>query len=229
MEYKITDLLAMAFDIKMPILIPDPATVIKGKIGKGYSLPGVTDAEPAIYYPSVKSPDEDLGNVNISWMGTPIMFPIRFLGSGEQLDKPYRTYRQNGELQEVTMSNFTLPAATITDFSRAKNIVRTEISGSNGTVKELFGFDDWFIRIRGLCMTDNNRHEAKTGQEQKDMLMAWERIAGAIKVEGSLFEEKNIDEIVIESIHIRQLEGRPWAIPFEIRAISNEPVSLIEN
>lgn len=218
----------MAFDIKMPIQIPDPATVAKSKIGPGYSIPENQKNENGIYYPNITlKSDDDSGEIDVTWMGTPVLFPIRFLGEG--MDKPYRIYKPSGELQEVKMSTFNLPAATVSDFSRAKNIVTTDVLGGNGTVKELFGFDDWQIRLRGICITDPARQNSKTAQEQKEALMQWENIAGSIKVEGMLFQEKHINEIVIQSINIRQLEGKPWAIPFEINAISNEPVSLIEN
>src|SRR5690606_23095794 len=133
--------------------------------------------------------DDDSGEIDVTWMGTPVLFPIRFLGEG--MDKPYRIYKPSGELQEVKMSTFNLPAATVSDFSRAKNIVTTDVLGGNGTVKELFGFDDWQIRLRGICITDPARQNSKTAQEQKEALMQWENIAGSIKVEGMLFQEKH--------------------------------------
>lgn len=225
MEYKITDLLAMAFDIKMPIHIPDVATVAKGKIGQSYTLSEAKKNEAGVYYPVINVKDEDNTSTVVSWMGTPVMFPITFKGEG--LDKPYKVYQPSGELQDVTMQNFLIPAATVVDFSRAKNIIQTDVLGGDGTVKELFGFDDWQIRMRGFCLTDNSRPTAKTAQEQKETLMKWESIAGSIKVEGSLFAEKNIREIVIESINIKQIQGRPWAISFEISAMSNEAVRLV--
>jgi len=204
----------MAFDIKVPIQ-------------KGYTIAEGERSSEGFYYPNVTVMDDKHKTASISWMGTPVLFPITFKGEG--LDKPYKVYKPSGQLEPVEMQTFILPAATVTDFSRAKNIITTDVLGGNGTVKELFGFDDWQIRVRGICLDDPARAYAKTAQEQKEILMKWERIAGSIKVEGSQFSEKNIFEIVIQSINITQLEGKPWAIKFELNAVSNEPVSLIES
>lgn len=215
----------MAFDIKMPVLIPDAATVIKGKLGKPFVIPENAFNNDGIYYPKVSVNGEDTQDAMISWMGTPVIFPITF--TGQLLDKPYKVYKPSGELEEVKMEEFVLPAATVVEFSRAKNIIQTDVLGGSGTVKELFGFDDWQIRMRGICLKDNARQREQTPQQQKETLMAWERIAGSIKVIGSLFDEKKITNIVIQSISIRQLEGKPWAIPFEINAMSDEAMQLV--
>lgn len=224
-EYKITDLLAAAFDIKMPIRIPDPVAIAKGKLGQQYTVSDDKQELAGIYYPNIIMKEPDAKSVSVSWMGTPILFPFTFLNEG--MDKPYTRYKKNGELEVVIMEKFELPAATVIDFSRAKNIIKTDMLGGSGTVKELFGFDDWRIRIRGICLDDSNRQTAKKAHQQKEQLLRWEQICGSIKVEGELLNEKGIDEIVIESISFRQLEGKPGVMPFEIQASSNEPINLV--
>lgn len=228
MQYNITDLLATAFDIKVPIRLPDPASMAKVELGQKYIIPDSkatsNDGKNGIYYsPQIKYED-DLSTAK-SWMGTPILFPFTFQNEG--LDKPYRVYKANGELEDIVMEKFFLPAATMVDFSRAKNIIKTEVLGGDGTVKELFGFDDWKLRIRGICLTDSNRELFKTATEQKEQLLKWENICGAIKIEGKILTEISVAEIIIESLNIKQIEGRPDYIPFEIQACSNKPISLI--
>lgn len=220
LEYKITDLLATAFDIKIPIRIPNPVTIAKDKLGQHYTIGDERDNTGNIYYPKIIMKDKEAQSVSVSWMGTPILFPFTLKG-GE-----YKRYKKNGELEKITMGDFILPAATVIDFSRAKNIISTEVLGGNGTVKELFGFDDWKIRIRGFCLDDNNRKSSKTAQEQKEQLLLWEQVCGGITVIGELFYEKGINEIIAEVISFRQLEGKPNVIPYEISASSNEPMSL---
>lgn len=213
--YNIKDLLAVAFDINLPVQLSDAEA-------------SPSDGTVSQYYPQVTVMNEvDETDYKISWMGTPILFPMEF--SAEGLDRPYKVYRNDGRLEEINIRSFMLPAATVADFTRAKKIITTEVLGGDGTIKELYGFDDWNIRIRGVCLDDAARSHASTATEQKRELLKWENIAGAVKVNGSLFKEKDITEIVIQSIHIRQLEGKPWAIPFEISAVSNQPVSLILN
>lgn len=225
MQYNITDLLATAFDIKVPIRLPDPVSMAKVEVGQKYIIQDAKSENNTAIYSSLQMKNEEFISNSKSWMGTPILFPFTFLNEG--LDKPYKVFKPNGELEDVLMEKFVLPAATMLDFSRAKNIIKTEVLGGEGTVKELFGFDDWKFRIRGICLTDNSRTKFKTATEQKLQLLAWEKIAGSVKVQGVLFSELNVSEIVIESINIKTIEGRPDYIPFEIQAVSNSPISLI--
>ena len=136
--------------------------------------------------------------MRLSKLGTPIIFP------------------------EKQLHDFWLPPATMVDFSRVKNISRTDVIGGNGTVKEIYGFDDWQIRIRTVCHNDE-----LTAREYEKRLIEWSEVIQSISVEGDLFGWKNIHNLVIESIDIRSLEGAPNIIPIELNCISDEPFELI--
>ncbi|QQV91584.1 hypothetical protein Peternella1_48 [Winogradskyella phage Peternella_1] len=153
----------------------------------------------------------------MSWMGTPIMFPVVFKGG------TYQFYNANGELFNKQLSDFDLPPTTIVDFRQAKNVTKTNVLGANGTVKEIYGFDDWQIRIRGLCL-DTPSDEA---YDLQSVLLDWNKVADSIEVQGDLFLDKDIYRITIEEINFTQPQGRHNVIPFEITASSDQPLELV--
>lgn len=156
-----------------------------------------------------------------SGLGTPVIFPIVFKG------KNYLKTNYKAEVIEVTMSDFLLPAASITEFSRAKIINKTPVSAGKGTVKETYGFDDWQVKIRGFCLADSGHPTHTTALEQQEALIKWSELTDSLVVDGDLFENKGISNLVIEEIQFKAVPGRPWVIPFELTCVSDEPVELL--
>ncbi|MFD2566076.1 DUF6046 domain-containing protein [Pseudotenacibaculum haliotis] len=153
----------------------------------------------------------------MSWLGTPILFPVLFKGG------TYQEYLPNGQITEVVMSDFYLPAATLVDFRREKNITETPVLGDDGTVKEIFGFGDWKIRIKGLCLDE----PGSSALDQITEILTWENLIGSIQISGELFSKKDIGSIVIKSIEVPQVQGKPGVIPFTINAISDKIIELL--
>lgn len=87
------------------------------------------------------------------------------------------------------------------------------------TIKEVFGFDDWEITIRMLCINEYGR----TAKESRDLLIEWSNLRDSINVFGSVFNRKNIYNIIIEEINIKSIEGHPDVIPIELKCLSDEP------
>lgn len=168
------------------------------------------------FYPEIQSELENPDELLLSNYGTPVIFPVKFIG-GE-----YPIYDWYGKPSKREYADLWLPATTMCDFSRAKNIIKTNVLGANGTVKEVFGFDDWQIRIRTLCIADRNF----TAMQYADRLQDWFEVTGGIKVQGSIFGMKEIYNIVLEDIDIKSVSGNPGVIPIELSACSNEPVEI---
>lgn len=156
-----------------------------------------------------------------SGLGTPVIFPITFKG------KTYKRLNKRSEVVEVTMRDFLLPAASITEFDRAKIMGKTTVSGGYGSVKETYGFDDWQIKIRGFCLADSGHPQATTAMGQQDLINQWENLTDSIEVDGELFENKGISNLVIEDIKWKSIPGKPWVIPFEMSCVSDEPIELL--
>lgn len=168
------------------------------------------------FYPELTQDPENPDEILMSDYGTPIIYPVKFIG-GE-----YPIYDWYGKPGKRNYEDLWLPATTMLDFSRAKNIIKTNVLGANGTVKEVFGFDDWQIRIRSLCIKDKKM----TAMQYADRLQDWFEVAGGIKVQGSIFGMKEIYNIVIENFDIKSVSGSPGVIPVELTACSNEPVEI---
>ena len=199
-RYNISQLFKLAFGTNLPVYLTVP-------IGK----------EPAhtAEYGSIRTVGREEA-MRLSKLGTPIVFPMKFTAGS------YKFYDYQSKIVEKQLSDFWLPPATMVDFSRVKNISRTDVIGGNGTVKEIYGFDDWQIRIRTVCHNDE-----LSSREYEKRLIEWSEVIQSISVEGDLFGWKNIHNLVIESIDIRSLEGTPNVIPIELNCISDEPFELI--
>jgi hypothetical protein len=189
---------------------------------RGYRLPEEPAAElPGGYKLSVIA-DEEMDR--LSRFGTPV------LGSFTILGKAYKMYDEaSGRLIERSVPDFEFPVATIVDFERPKNIIKTPTIGSAGTVKEIFGFDDWKINIRGICLDDESRTAFKTAKEQQEVLIRLNMIAGSLELaEGKVFFEKSINSITIEKLTLSAVQGKPGIIQYEIEASSDEDILLID-
>lgn len=199
-RYNISQLFKLAFGTNLPVYLTVP-------IGRE----PVHTAE----YGSIRTVEREEA-MRLSKLGTPIVFPMKFTAGS------YKFYDYQSKIVEKQLADFWLPPATMVDFSRVKNISRTDVIGGNGTVKEIYGFDDWQIRIRTVCHNDE-----LSSREYEKRLIEWSEVIQSISVEGDLFGWKNIHNLVIESIDIRSLEGTPNIIPIELNCISDEPFELI--
>lgn len=202
-KYNLSQLFSAAFGINSPIFITEPLTK---KEKQTFDYKGIEYIKD--YHESEAT----------SWMGTPIIGLLKFKAG------LYQQYNANGILEDKQMQDFNFPSASLFSFRRAKNITKTNLLGSNGTVKEIFGFDDWIIDVKGLAI-DTPKRGAK---EQIQQLMEWENLASAIEISGSLFtRQKKISAIVIEDYKEESIQGSPGIIPFSMTLSSDESIVLI--
>ena len=160
--------------------------------------------------------------IELSYLGTPIIYPVTLKGG------VYKVYDSSGKIVEKKMTDFRLPLATIVDFSRSKIKQKTKIPGSMSSVKEMYGHDDWQIRIRGLCLDEPRHPQGLDGfMDQHNKILEFEQLADSIDVEGDLFKEKSIYKIDINQINFPQLQGKPRVLPFDFSCESDEPLELI--
>jgi len=187
-----------------------------------YVIPGTNEMTTVdSYMVSVSDPNE---YDRLSRFGTPVVGSFTIEGG------KYKVYdKVTGKLVVKEYSDFEFPLATIVDFSRPKYITKTPTIGSNGTVKEIFGFEDAKISIRGICIDDPSRSEQRTAKEQKLALWALNDIADSLSIlKGKIFFEKNITRIVMEDIQFSAVQGKPGMIQFEIPAVSDEDFLIMD-
>ncbi|MBK5213361.1 MAG: hypothetical protein JJE55_06850 [Flavobacteriaceae bacterium] len=192
----------------------DVAQFLKDAFGINGPISGIDGYKGVVAIPDIT------GFGRTSWLGTPVIYPIIFQG------QTYRAYNDKGEVTTVTLAPFELPTVTLSSFSRRKNVAETELTAGYGTVKEMYGFGDWQIDIRGICLFDPVKGRNMTPQAQVKRLKDFESVAESIPVLSALYNDKGIDAIVIKEIYFEQLEGRPNTIPFVIRAVSDSPAEL---
>lgn len=211
-------LLSEVFGMNAPLFIPWGHTR-DFAAGRFDDSPSPVAAEIGGYDNIVlSSPDEV---ERMSWMGTPVVGSFSFRAGS------YNTYTVKGQTGKVEMPDFLFPYATMVTFSRAMNMTQTKVIGNAGTVKEIYGLDDWDIQIQGICLTDRDRLAHRTAAEQIDELVRWRNVADTINVSGALFSNKDIYALCIKSFSISPQQGRPGAIPFTIEAVSDEPIELV--
>lgn len=200
----VSGLFSDVFGISMPIYIPW-GSKMDPEFGK-YS---------DIEYLDVETDEDEV----LSDFGTPVMAPVRFEG------RKYNVYdMRTGKLTTGMFGSLTLPYTTIVQFSRPKNITKTSVLGGSGTVKEVFGLDDWKITLSGFCLPDKKL--GISAQAVMDSIVSYSNIADSIEVTGSIFRRKNITNIVLETLDIRPTIGKWNVIPFQIEATSDEPIEL---
>jgi len=161
----------------------------------------------------------------LSVFGTPVFGSFTIAGG------TYKVFdKRSGKLIDKTFMEFEFPVATLIEFKRPKTISKTPTIGSAGSVKEIFGFEDWQISIKGICLNDPSRWGTVNASEQKLRLIELNEIAGSLEISqekaGKIFHEKGISRIVFEDLSIGAIQGKPNMIPFEITATSDEDILI---
>lgn len=200
----ISNLFAEVFGISSPIFIP------YGRKLPDFMPEGWKDFQ-------ILKPEESFVK---SWMGTPVLDSFAF-SSGN-----YRRFDTKGKLSDIEMTDFVMPYATLVEFSRQMNVTKTKVMGSFGTVKEIYGLDDWNINIRGFCLTDKSREMQKTAEEQAHALVMWSQLVDSIEVSGDLFVQKAIYSLVMEDFQLAPVQGKPDVYSFTISAVSDKSIEL---
>lgn len=200
----IANLFAEVFGISSPIYLP-----------WGRELPDFT----AGGYKDIQTVSREEAERK-SWMGTPVLDSFLLDGA------IYKRYTDQGELVDFSMADFVMPAATVVDFSREMNVSKTKLLGAGGTVKEIYGLNDWNINIRGFCLNDKSREAQKTAKEQAQALILWRQIADSINVTGDLFKDKAIFALVMENFQLSPVQGHEDMYSFSIQAVSDNPIEL---
>jgi hypothetical protein len=121
---------------------------------------------------------------------------------------------------------FTFDTALI-EINQTKNIVKTVIAGTNGSVKEYMSEGDFIINLRGVIVGDvaNQRPDVT----RLNSLVAYLKAPLSIPISCHFLEELNITSIVVESYKLGQREGSRNIIDIEINMLSDSVIELSSN
>ena len=156
------------------------------------------------------SPDPELYK---SALGTPVVIDLAF----ESV-----TYKDfvSGKSLRTPGIKFETILCTIT---QAKKIIKTEIQGRDGTVKEYIGLDDYQVNINGIIVGENRVYPKSVVLQLKAVLDA----PVPIPVVSDFLNNLGVFNIVVNDYALPQVAGGQSKQDFSINAISDAPVEIL--
>jgi len=138
-----------------------------------------------------------------SWLGTPVF--------GEVILQD-----QN---KEITITLDTV----LIEINQSKNIVRTEVAGRPGTVKEFVSMGDYYIVLKGGIFSQDPESFPTDDINTLIQLMNKEE---ALYISSDFLQLFDVFNYVIASYNMGQRAGNMSSQLFEIRGYSDEPIEL---
>lgn len=128
----------------------------------------------------------------------------------------------------VTLGGMLLPHPVMSITGR-KSIVKTELQGRRGTVKELINIDDYQITIRGLIIDLKNEYPEETVAELRKLFERNEAVAIESAITDIFLitpDRSGFDKVVIESLDFPEVTGIRNVRPYMMQLSSDEPFDL---
>lgn len=147
-----------------------------------------------------------------SMLGTPVIMPVRVIAGS------YAQRNEKGETTFVQYPEYLLPATTIIEVSQAKNIIRTQVAGRRGTVKEYISQDDYSIRLSGIIVNYENEYPPEGDIRIFNEVMS---VPGALEVECEFLQWLGVYDIVVQDADILTLKGYSHIVGFRVNAWSD--------
>lgn len=178
--------------------VPTTTPIVKNDNPYVGKIPEGVDPDPAMY---------------LSSLGTPVVADIVFEGG---------TYTDDETGRQITFQSVTL-ATVLVALSQPKRIIRTEIQGRDGSVKEYIGMDDYQVTIQGVITGTNGTFPHIEVAELHKVLKA----PITIPVVSAYLQLFDIFNLVIVDYSFDQEPGGYSKQNFIINAISDKPVELL--
>lgn len=172
---------------------------------------GKTPADPGQDDPIVRDSDYNLLGTSL---GNPVYTNLTIL-SGSYTDDSGRV---------ITYPRIDLEGILMT-VSLPRNVVKTEIQGRNGSVKEYIGEGDAAIGINGIITGLNGQYPEADITQFLQVIMA----PVALQVVSPYLQRLGIYSIVFEDRDINQTSGGYSYQTFSLNAISDTPQELLVN
>lgn len=150
--------------------------------------------------------------LKFSELGTPVFSNITFKGGQYTDHLTGKVYT----FEDITMDTVLL------NVSQAKRIVRTEIEGRNGSVKEYIGLDDYQVQVNAILTGGNGHYPVERVLPLKRMLDA----PVPIDVVCSYLKNLGIYTLVVTGYTIDQEAGGYSQQNVSIQCISDTPIIL---
>jgi hypothetical protein len=153
-----------------------------------------------------------------SAIGTPVWDRIKLKSSA---DAENLNYVDRAGITNV-MNALTLPDTVLVEASQGKDIVKTKMTGSNGTAKEEISLDDWEITIRGVIINYKNNDYPR--REVASMVTTFTRPLECYVESKYLNNVLKVFNLMIEKVVFNAVPGRPNTQSFELTCTSDIPI-----
>ena len=161
------------------------------------------------------------GQINAGQSDTPLLYKSE-LGTQVMADVTFKSVSWTDVKGKRHVTKQQTFQAILIDLTFPRNIVKTEIQGRNGAVKEYIGEGDAQIAFRGVITGQNGQYPESKVQDLMQLLKA----PIPIEVICSYLNNKGVYSIVFEDRTLSQEEGGYSYQTFSLNAISDTPIEL---
>lgn len=119
--------------------------------------------------------------------------------------------------------SYDLPVETVLDLDRAKIIVKTNMQGRDGSVKEYISMDDWNLTFKGFII--NYENDLYPEKEVETLVKIFE-LNNALTMHSKWLSRWGIERIVVTDISLPTFEGVSNVQPYEITCLSDTLIVL---
>lgn len=155
-----------------------------------------------------------------SYLGTPVYSPM------ELLDDAPNTGIIAGQITTGIAPILLRCDNSIITVSQDTNIVKTNIQGRDGTIKEYIGLGDFSIEVEGSLVSPYSNFFP---EDDFRKLIDWLSRPRQVNISSDFLLLFGITSIVIENRKYPQLRGSRNEIPFSFTASSDKPEEIILN
>lgn len=199
--------------------LPNFEVFTGGIIAKSYDIPekGQYQDNKVSDFEQIQQPESD--KYELSYLGTKVFSWVQLGHTNTSLNS-YLNENGNTINYEALKINEVLLTVT-----QNKNIVKTQVAGRSGTVKEYISSGDYGVQIQGFLIDPNPQKRPDFKIQQ--LLQICEASA-SIKVFSNFLNLFGISDLVIESYSLPQKAGFWNVQPFELNCVSDVPFELVK-
>lgn len=151
-----------------------------------------------------------------SYLGTPVWSNLIFSSDGVDIGNPTTIDPNNGK-KDLRIDT------VLFDVELPKIIVKTEVFGRNGTVKEFISQGDYMIGIKGMIVSP---YPNQFPADDFDLLVKYCELETQVPVISQFLDRFGITSIVIMRGRYFEIMGYRNQIGFEIEAVSDSPLEF---
>ena len=153
--------------------------------------------------------------IRTSYLGTPIMSNVVF--------KAPKANNENEAGQFNYLEKFTLDHVLVS-IRQAKQIVKTQVEGMEGTIKEYISLGDYEITINGKLVNEEDPFAAP--RAALNDLLAFLNYGGAIEIASKATKPYGIRSVVVMDYVVNEQAGVINEYPIRIRLLSDTPEEI---